>query len=148
MLSYTVSMNEKTTDFGLECKKLRLDKGMSMTEASKGLGCSQSSLTYYEQGKTKISLEFLEKCFKIYEVPNNKRADLLIKALSSQEKLTIELDKITMIPKDTLAKFLAVLLYNLHEPPPETEDRKWDSIYKAIEILNPVYKKGQFTVLQ
>ena len=108
-------MNEKATDFGIKCKELRVGKGWSMAEAAEKLGCKQNSLTYKEQGKTNLSPEFIKKCLEVYKIPETEKAAFVMKALSSSNKLIIEMDKITSIPKEDFIKLMVILTYDLIE---------------------------------
>ena len=113
-----------------------------MDETAKKLGCTQSYLTYIEQGKTNPSPEFLKKCIKVYEIPETEWLDFYALALSNQKKLLLDWSKISTIPKETLIKLMVVLIFNLKEPQVNTGER--DSVYKAIDILT---KKKNFTTL-
>jgi len=139
-------MNKIITEFGKTCRKLRIDKGLTMDEAAEMLGCSQPSLSYIEQGKTNPSIKFFEKFFKVFEIPESDKIKYFTESIASQKKLSINLEEITMVSKETLAKLMAVLIYNIKNPEAISDDM--DAVYKAIENLNPVYRKGQFTALQ
>ena len=104
-----------------------------MSEMAEKLGCKQNHITQIEQGKTNPSLEFLEKCLKAYEIPDAEKADFIAQALSSSERIVLELDKITIIPKEDLTKLLAVLVLNLKEPYPVSEE--WNAVTKAVKRL-------------
>ena len=126
-------MDNKVTGFGKLCRKLRIDKGWSMTVVAKMLGYGQNHITLIEQGKTNPSPEFLEKCLKVYEIPEYEKADFIAKALACSNRLALETDKVTIIPKEDLAKIMAVFAFNLEEPYPDTEE--WEAVTKAIKRL-------------
>jgi len=132
-MNYALSMNEKVTDFGILCRKLRTGKRWSMTEVANMLGYSQNSITQIEQGKTNPSSKFIEECLKVYEISGIERANFIALALSCSNKLTLNMDKVTIIPKEDLAKIMAVLSYNLEEPYPDTPD--WKAATKALKRL-------------
>ena len=126
-------MNNKVTNFGKWCRRLRIDKGLSMSEMAEKLGYKQNHVSQIEQGKTNPSLEFLEKCLKVYEIPEAEKADFIAQALSSSDRIVLELEKITIIPKEDLAKLLAVLVFSLKEPYPASEE--WNAVTKALKRL-------------
>jgi transcriptional regulator with XRE-family HTH domain len=133
IIKYTFPMNNNITDFGIWCRKLRLDKGWSMTKAAEKLGCKQGHISQIELGKINPTIDFLEKCLKVYEMPETEKADFIAQALISSNRLTLEMDKVTIIPKEDLAKIMAVLTFNLKEPYPDTIE--WKAVTKAIKRL-------------
>jgi transcriptional regulator with XRE-family HTH domain len=126
-------MKEKASQFGKWCRKLRIDKGWSMNVVAEKLGKKQNHISQIEQGKANPSPEFLKKCLSVYEIPEAEKADFLAQALESSNRIVLELDKISIIPKGDLAKLLAVILFNLHEPYPATEE--WNAVAKALKRL-------------
>ena len=101
-----------------------------MSEVAEKLGFKQNHITQIEQGKTNPSIEFLEKCLEVYEIPKAEKPDFIAQALTSSERIVLELDKITIIPKMDLAKLLAVLVFNLKEPYPVSDE--WNAVAKAV----------------
>ena len=130
-------MNDKITSFGKWCRLLRLDKGLSMSEMAKKLGCGQSYISQIELGDANPTLEFLEKCLGAYEISETKKADFLanglVAALANPKRIDLKLDKVTIIPKEDLAKLLAVLVFNLEYPYPDTTE--WGPVAVAINKL-------------
>jgi transcriptional regulator with XRE-family HTH domain len=126
-------MNKKTTNFGKLCRKLRIYKGWSMTDVAEKLGYRQNHITQIEQGKSNPTPEFLKKCLEVYEIPENEKADFLAEALASSKRLTLELDEITNIPKEDLAKLMVVLVFNLEEPYSATKE--WEAVAYAVKKL-------------
>ena len=133
-------MKEKVSPFGKWCRKLRIDKGWSMNVVAEKLEKKQNHITQIEQGKANPSLEFLEKCLSVYEIPEAEKADFLAQAFEGSKRIVLELDKISIIPKEDLAKLLAVILFNLQGPYPATEE--WNAVAKALkcESQNLIYQ--------
>ena len=125
-------MNDKITSFGKWCRKLRVDKGLSMSAVAEKLGKKQNHITQIEQGQANPSIEFLKECLTVYEIPETEKADFIAQALSNSERIDLKLDKITIIPKEDLARLLAVLVFNLEDSPDTTE---WYPVTKAINEL-------------
>jgi transcriptional regulator with XRE-family HTH domain len=119
-----------------------------MAETAKKLGCSQNNLTYIEQGKTNPSQKFLKKCIEIYEISEAEKADFIAQALESSNRLILDLNKSKEIPKDYLAKIIAVLVFNLEEPYPDTPD--WKAINQAANVLKEYLRRRPkpFTTIQ
>ena len=118
-----------------------------MKETAKKLGCAQNNLTYIEQGKTNPSMDFLKKCIEVYEISEAEKADFIAQALESSNRLILDLNKSKEIPKDYLAKIIAVLVFDLEEPYPDTPD--WTAIRQAVDILKEYLRRRPkpFTVI-
>ena len=140
--------DKKITNFGKWCRKLRIDKGWSMINVAEKLGCSQNQITQYEQGKVNPQPEFLEKCLEVYGIPESEKAEFLAQALTSSKRLIVNLDKVTIIPKDDLAKLMAVIVFNLKEPYPDTNE--WKALTMAIKRLKDGIdeRKLNYTVIR
>jgi transcriptional regulator with XRE-family HTH domain len=141
-------MDEKVTPFGKECRKLRIDRGLNMTQVGKMLGRSQNQITQLELGVVNPSKDFIEKCIQVYEITESKeRADFIAHAFASIKKLTLDLDSVTIIPKDDLVKLLAVLVFNLEPPLPNSKE--WEAVSKGMERLNQIigHRKYLFDVI-
>jgi transcriptional regulator with XRE-family HTH domain len=119
-----------------------------MTDVAEKLGCKQNQITQIEQGKTNPSPEFLRKCLEVYKIPEAEKADFIAQALASSNRLILEMDKVTIIPKDDLAKLMTVLAFNLKEPYPDKKE--WGAVVKAInELLKGINERNQpFTVIR
>jgi len=145
---YTFLMSNKITNFGKWCRKIRIDRGWTMAETAKKLGCTQNNLTYIEQGKTSPSMKFLKKCIEVYEIPEAEKADFIAQALESSKRLILDLNKSKEIPKDYLAKIIAVLVFDLKEPYPDTPD--WTAINQAVNTLKEYLRRRPkpFTIIQ
>jgi len=104
-----------------------------MTDVAEMLGYRQNHITQIEYGKTNPTPEFLEKCLVVYEIPKAEKSDFIAQALTSSERVVLELDNISIIPKEDLAKLLAVIVFNLKEPYPVTEE--WNAVAKALKRL-------------
>ena len=141
-------MNENVTDFGIICRLYRQAKRMPMTDAAKVLGCTQHHITQIEQGKFNPTYEYIEKSLKLYDVPENKKADFIAKALAGSKQITFKMDKVTATPKEDLVKLLAVLLFNLDEPYPD--DKEWYAMSNVLKKLKECISRrpGGFTVLE
>jgi len=126
-------MNNNVTDFGIKCRQLRESKKWTMIDVGNRLGYSQNSLTYIEQGKTNLSMKFLEECLKVYEIPETEKADFITKAFKSSNRFIVELDNVKSIPKDDLARLMAIIIFNLEESYLTTKE--WEAVTKAITEL-------------
>ena len=141
-------MDKKLTNFGKWCRKLRIDKGWSMTDVAVKLGYGQNHITQIEYGKTNPTPEFIEKCLMVYEIPKIEKADFIAQALISSERIVLELDKISILPKEDLAKLLAIVVFNLKEPYPNTIE--WNAVAKAFKRLSEgIYERHlPYTVIR
>jgi len=126
-------MNKKYINFRDWCRILRVEKGLTMAKAAKMLGCKQNHITQIEHGKCNPKYEYIEKCLKIYEVPNNEKADFVAKALANSKQITFKIENVTTTPKEDLVKLLAVLLFNLEEPYPNNDE--WFATINALNIF-------------
>jgi transcriptional regulator with XRE-family HTH domain len=134
--------SEKITDFGKQCRKFRIDKGWSMTDAAARVGCNQSYIAQVENGKINPSIEFLGKSVEIYGLTGPEKANFLANALSASNLLKIKLDEITIIPKEDLAKLLAILVFNLKAPEPKRDE--WYPVAYSFSILSrEIYNRSQ-----
>jgi len=140
-------MGNKITNFGKWCRKIRIEKDWKMTETAKKLGCTQNNLTYIEQGKTNPSMDFLKKCIEVYGISKAEKANFIAQALESSNRLILDLNKSKEIPKDYLAKIIAVLVFDLEEPYPDTPD--WTAIRQAVDIMKEYLRRRPkpFTVI-
>ena len=126
-------MDDKVTNFGKRCRKLRIDKGWTMADAAERLGCKQNHITLIEQGKTNPTHAFLEKCLEVYEIPEIEKADFIAQALTKSTRFVLDMDNVTSIPKEDLARIMAVLAFNLEEPYPATKE--WKAAANAMKRL-------------
>ena len=104
-----------------------------MTDVAEKLGCKQNHISQIEKGLTNPSLEFLKKCIEAYEIPEIEKADFIAQAFASSSQLALKMDNVTIIPKEDLAKLMAVLVFNLKEPYPDTEE--WGAVIYGIKRL-------------
>jgi len=140
--------DNKVTNFGKWCRKLRIDKGWTMTDMEEMLGKKQNQITQYERGKVNPPLEFLKKCLEVYKIPETEKVDFIAQALANSKRLSFKLDEVTIIPKVDLAKLMAVLVFNLKEPYPTTKE--WEAVVKAINKLKEGINERQlpYTVIR
>jgi transcriptional regulator with XRE-family HTH domain len=96
-------MSKKPTEFGKLCRAYRAKKGMNMTQTSKLLEISQSTLTNYEIGRETPSLKFIQRSMEVYgERDRKKQMEFLIAALNSFKKMEIPLDHLGVLRKEWL----------------------------------------------
>jgi transcriptional regulator with XRE-family HTH domain len=134
-------MNSKVSPFGKLCRKLRIDMGLTMAETAEKLGCKQNHITKIEQGEANPTQTFLEKNAEVYGLTGAGKTEFIALALSSSKRLVLELDKATIIPKDDLAKLLAVLAFDLKNPYPNTKE--WKPVDNAIgELLKSIEERS------
>jgi len=126
-------MEKEVTEFGKLCRKLRIEKGWSMTDVALTMGYKQNHITQIELGKFNPSIRYLKKCLDVYEIPKSDKANFITLALSNPKRLTLEIENVKIIPKKDLVKLLIVLFFNLEEPYPDTKE--WDAVSKIIEKL-------------
>jgi transcriptional regulator with XRE-family HTH domain len=133
--------NENITDFGKQCRKLRIDKGWSMAEAADRVGYKQNYISQVESGKINPSIEFLNKSVEIYGLTGTEKAKFLANALSTSRRIEVKLDDITIIPKADLAKLLAILVFNLELP--EVKRDEWYPVaYSFSILLREIYNRS------
>jgi transcriptional regulator with XRE-family HTH domain len=97
-------MGKETTEFGKLCRSYRAKKGMNMTQTSKILGISQSTLTNYEKGQETPSLKFIKRSMEVYGIKNRKeQMEFLLAALNSSKAIGVPLDQPGTLRKTCLA---------------------------------------------
>jgi transcriptional regulator with XRE-family HTH domain len=97
-------MSKETTEFGKLCRSYRAKKGMNMTQTSKLLEISQSTLTNYETGRETPSLKFIQKSMEVYGIENRKeQMEFLLTALNSSKAIGVPLDQLGALRKTCLA---------------------------------------------
>jgi transcriptional regulator with XRE-family HTH domain len=134
--------SEKITDFGKQCRKLRIEKGWSMTEVANKAGYRQSYIAQVESGTINPSIDFLNKSVEIYGLTGNEKTQFLANALSHSRRIEVKLDDITIIPKEDLAKLLAILVFNLE--PPEAKKNDWYPVaYSFPILLREIYNRSR-----
>jgi transcriptional regulator with XRE-family HTH domain len=125
--------SEKITGFGKQCRKLRIDKGLSMAEVAEMTGKRQNYVSQVESGKFNPSIDFLNKSAEIYGLTGAEKVKFFAEALSTSRRIELKLDEVTIIPKADLAKLLAILAFNLENPYPD--EKEWKAVKHCMDIL-------------
>ena len=135
-------MVKEVNQFGLLCRKMRLEKNLTMTDFAKKAGASQPSVSDYEIGKHEPPFEYIVACMDAFGLSPDERIPFLTTALSSFRKMTIRLDNVP----DSQKRLLAILL--LTEKSPATDPECWAAMKGWIEeYLEKLGKRPEFTTL-
>jgi transcriptional regulator with XRE-family HTH domain len=135
-------MAKEVNQFGLLCRKMRLEKKLTMTDFAKKVGASQPSVSDYEIGKHEPPFEYIVACMDAFGLSPDERIPFLTTALSSFKKMTIRLDNVPDFQK----RLLAILL--LTERAPETHPKCWDTMKGWIDkYLEKLGERPRFTSL-
>jgi transcriptional regulator with XRE-family HTH domain len=126
-------MNKNITNFGKQCRKLRIDKDLTMRDVAAMTGYRQNYITQVENGKFNPSKEFLTKCIDIYGLTGTDKIEFIANALAASGRLEIKLDEIILIPKEDFTKLLALLAFAL--PPPYPNKKEWEAVAHCMEVL-------------
>jgi transcriptional regulator with XRE-family HTH domain len=129
-------MSKKTTEFGKLCRAYRAKKGMNMTQTSKLLEISQSTLTNYETGRETPSLKFIQRSMEVYgERDRKEQMDFLLAALNSSKAIGVPLDQLGAFRKEWLAA-----LYTFGEVE-KNNPEGWDALIQWFDDFVAKLKK-------
>ena len=103
-------MENKHTEFGIYCIKLRADKGWNQNVIAKRAGCTQAYISDIESGKNIPNFEVLVNIFRAYELNRHDTQEFFSKALKSFKGNMAFKIKNGIIPDDLLCDFLGCYL--------------------------------------
>lgn len=78
------------TKFGIEVRKLRIDRSMKLADMASGLGVTSAYLSAVENGKKKLTTEFAEKTIEYLDISDEEGMHVLGAAYESQEEFSIK----------------------------------------------------------
>jgi transcriptional regulator with XRE-family HTH domain len=132
-------MGKETTEFGKLCRSYRAKKGMNMTQTSKILGISQSTLSNYETGQETPSLKFIKRSMEVYgERDRKEQMEFLIAALNSFKKIDVPLDHLGVLRKEWLAALYTFGEVNKNVPEGWDELIQWfDDFVAKLKKIKP-----------
>ncbi|UOK65376.1 helix-turn-helix domain-containing protein [Paenibacillus sp. OVF10] len=116
------------TQFGIFCRKLRLDSGELLKHMATKLGVSSSYLSAVEIGKRNVPHDWLEKLTNMYQLNAEDVESLKLAIENSQPSIKIDLKNTDNQERDLVIAF-ARDFKDLNE-----EDRS--------KIMNILHKKG------
>lgn len=100
------------TGFGKELRKLRVDKGETLSKMSKKLNISVSYLSAIENGVREVPVDFIDRLCCEYHLNDEKRKVFQLAAADSANKIAIPLDS-ALIEQRQLAFMLSRKLKDL-----------------------------------
>jgi transcriptional regulator with XRE-family HTH domain len=131
-------MSKETTKFGKLCRSYRAKKGMNMTQTSKMLGISQSTLSNYETGQETPSLKFIKRSMEVYGIKTRKeQMEFLIAALNSFKKIEVPLDHLGVFRKEWLAALFTFGEVEKNNP------EGWDELIQWFDDFGAKVKKAK-----
>ena len=93
-------MTQKTlTPFGLECKKLRLDKNLTLRQFANKIGFSSTYVCNMESGLREPTINYVNNVVKFCNLNQTQRIDLLSKWIDSVKEVRVNTNTLTRIQK-------------------------------------------------
>jgi hypothetical protein len=127
-------MSNLIDDFRMYCKKLRIDKNLTMTGLAHAVGKTQSYISQVESGKIKCPpFKFIMACMGAYKLQWPETMEFLTKALNGIAEISVPLQT-SIIPKPMFASLLAALLSA--DMKTGTQQSQWAAVKKAVETVN------------
>ncbi len=93
------------TDFGKECRILRIKHGETLGDMAEKLGVKSSFLSAIENGKKSIPKDFCDKIRKEYNLTNQKYTIFLNAAEASKTQVKIQMQKMSQTDRDLVISF-------------------------------------------
>lgn len=93
------------TQFGIFCRKLRLDNGELLKHMATKLGVSSSYLSAVEIGKRNVPHDWLEKITSMYQLSAEEVESLKLAIENSQPSIKIDLRNTNNQEKDLVMAF-------------------------------------------
>ncbi|MDR1224617.1 MAG: helix-turn-helix domain-containing protein [Tannerella sp.] len=127
-------MNKSMDDFRAYCKKLRIDKKLTMTSLANKVEKTQSYISQVENDKIKHPpFKFIKACMEAYELQWPETMEFFEKALSGIDEISVPVQT-SIIPKPMLAKLLAAFL--AADMKTGFQHNQWEAVKSVIEEIN------------